>query len=77
MEFLSAGPFHIDRNGSSLIISVDNLNSYLLAHSENEMFWRSHVPAIHSDKNDPWLDSSNGHDTARVDILGDIQDKCR
>ena len=57
MEFLSFGPRHIDRNGMSLIVSADNLQSSLPAHSEDRMLRRRNLPAIYAEENIPWLDS--------------------
>jgi hypothetical protein len=69
MKLLSLGPRHIDRNGAPLIISADNLQSSLLAHSEDRMVWRRNLPAFHAEKNVPRFDSSIGCGAARVDIL--------
>jgi hypothetical protein len=69
MEFLSLGSCNIDRDGSSLIVSADDLNSRLLAHSEDRMFWWSNIPAIYREKNIPWLDSSIRCGASCVDIL--------
>ena len=60
MGLFALGPHHIDRNGSSLIVSADNLQSSFLAHSEDRMLWRRNLPAIHTEKNIPWFDSGIG-----------------
>jgi hypothetical protein len=69
MELLSFGPRHIDRNGASLIVSANYLQTRLLAHREDRMLWRGNLTAIYAEKNIPWLDSGTGCGAARVDIL--------
>src|ERR1039458_10231846 len=46
MELLSLGPRHIDRNCAPLLVSANNLQTSLLAHSEDRMLWRRNLPAI-------------------------------
>jgi hypothetical protein len=69
MELLSFGPRHIDRNGAPLIVSADNFQTSLLAHSEDRMLWRRNLPAVHTEKHIPWFDFGIGCGASGVDIL--------
>ena len=69
MELLPLGSCHIDRNSAPLIVLADNLKAGLFGHREDRMLWRRNLPAIHAEKNIPWLDSGIRCGAARVDIL--------
>ena len=69
MQLLPFGPRHIDGNDASLITFADDLQTSLLAHSEDWMLRRGDLPAIHAQKNISRLDSGDGCGASRVDIL--------